>query len=58
MIGFWVGIIGAWIVQDALASIAFYGGTEKWRWNHAIRLIRVVLGLVLIGIGALLILKG
>jgi len=42
-----LAIIGTWILQDALASIAFYP-QEKWKWNHFVRLIRAVMGAVLI----------
>ncbi len=42
--------LGVFILQDALASIAFYPN-EKWRWNHTARLIRAVSGVVLIVIG-------
>ena len=43
-------IIGTWMVQDGIASIMFYP-TEKWKWNHLVRLIRAVMGLTLIVIG-------
>ncbi len=44
---------GIFIVQDALASIAFYPD-EKWRWNHTARLIRAVIGLAMVVIGGML----
>ena len=47
-----VGLIGIWLVQDSLASIMFYP-TEKWQWNHLVRLIRAVMGVALIVIGAI-----
>ena len=47
-----VGLIGVWILQDGLASICFYP-TEKWRWNHAARLVRLVMGIALIVIGVI-----
>lgn len=49
--GITLAIIGTWILQDALASICFYGTTEKWRWNHTARLIRAVFGVALMVIG-------
>ena len=42
-----LAIIGMLILQDALASIAFYP-KEKFRWNHFARLVRAVCGVVLI----------
>ena len=47
MMGITLAVIGTWILQDALASIMFYP-TEKWKWNHLVRLIRAVMGAVLI----------
>ena len=47
-----VGLMGIWILQDALASICYYP-KEKWRWNHAARLIRVLIGIALMVIGGL-----
>jgi len=47
-------VIGTWLVQDSLASIAFYP-QEKWRWNHTARLIRTAMGIALIVIGGVLI---
>jgi len=57
VIGYIVGLIGMAIFQDALASIAFYP-KESWRWNHTARLVRVVFGLILMSIGALLVIRG
>ena len=51
MIGYVLGIMGVWILQDALASIAFYP-EEKWCWNHIARLVRVGIGISLVIIGA------
>ncbi len=42
--------IGVWLLQDGLASICYYP-TEKWKWNHAARLIRMGMGAALIVIG-------
>ena len=45
--------IGCWILQDALASICFYP-KENWKWNHAARLVRAIMGVVLLVIGVLI----
>ena len=42
--------IGVFILQDALASIAFYPN-ESWRWNHTARALRGLCGIALIVIG-------
>ena len=47
MMSITLAIIGMLILQDALASIAFYP-QEKFKWNHFARLIRAVSGVVLI----------
>jgi len=54
MIGYWIGIMGVWILQDALASVAFYPN-EKWKWNHIVRMIRMGMGVALVILGAILI---
>ena len=48
--GYVVGLGGMFILQDALASIAFYPD-EKWCWNHIARLIRAGMGVALIIMG-------
>ncbi len=48
--GYWIGLMGLWILQDALASIVFYP-QEKWIWNHTARFIRVLIGIGLICMG-------
>lgn len=53
MMGYLVGLIGLWFLQDALASIVFYP-QEKWRWNHTARIIRAVMGIALMIIGGIL----
>ncbi len=53
MIGYVIGLIGIWYVQDSLASICYYPN-EKWRWNHAARVVRCVWGIALIVIGGIL----
>lgn len=54
MLGYIVGLAGIWVLQDSLASIAFYPN-EKWRWNHTARLIRAGIGIILIIAGGILI---
>ena len=54
MTGYIIGLIGLWILQDALASIVFYP-KERWMWNHLARAIRAVMGITLIIIGGILI---
>jgi len=56
IVGYVIGLFGGWFLQDALASICFYP-KEKWRWNHTARLVRAIMGLILIGIGMFLILQ-
>ena len=41
---------GAALVQDGLASIAFYP-SERWRYNHLARLVRSIMGAILILVG-------
>ena len=53
MMGYWIGIMGVWILQDALASIAFYPN-EKWKWNHIARMMRIGIGVTLVVLGAFL----
>ena len=54
MTGYIIGLIGIWILQDSVASIAFYPN-EKWRWNHIVRMVRGIMGIVLIILGGILI---
>ncbi len=49
---YFIGLIGVWIFQDAVASIMFYP-QEKWKWNHTARLIRAVMGVALMIMGYL-----
>ncbi len=53
------GLIGCWIFSDGAYSIALYlgapsfrGDKQSWSKDHAIRVIRCILGIVLIVIGA------
>ena len=55
-----LGAIGAWIVADGIISIRLYlhakgedgKRLQNWRYDHSIRLIRILCGLVVIIIGA------
>lgn len=49
-----VGLMGGVLVQDGLASIAFYP-QEKWRWNHIARLIRIIIGIALVILAGIMI---
>ncbi len=53
MIGYSIGLMGLWILQDALASICYYPN-EKWRWNHMARLMRALMGIALIVMGVVI----
>ena len=53
MIGYLIGLMGLWILQDALASICYYPN-EKWRWNHMARLMRALMGIALIVMGVVI----
>ncbi len=51
--GYAIGLMGIWLFQDALASIAFYPD-ENWKWNHTARIVRVGIGVALVVMGAIL----
>mgnify|MGYP001612036219 CR=1 FL=1 len=61
MANYVLGLIGMWIFSDGLYSIALYmnapsfreGEKQSWKKDHAIRLIRIILGIVLIIMGAM-----
>ena len=48
---------GTWMLQDAVASVLYYlkRSDEKWYFNHAVRILRGIWGLVFIGCGIFLI---
>ena len=54
LLSYALGILGTWLVADGIVSIVFYYGKndETWIKNHSIRLIRIVIGILLIIIGA------
>ena len=55
-----IGIMGVWLFCDGLVSIRLYLGmkdetgkrTQSWKYDHSIRLIRCIIGLALVWIGA------
>ena len=48
-----IGLIGMWIVSDAWYSLVLYKDKGEPFWKcHSIRVIRLVLGIALIVIGA------
>ena len=54
-----IACIGTWITADAVASIYTYTRGDKahgqsWLFDHSLRLLRGLLGLVLIRLGLLL----
>lgn len=51
---------GVWIMQDAIASILYYlkRDNEKWYFNHLVRLLRGLWGVIFIYIGIYLLLGG
>ena len=59
MTGYIIGLIGMWVMSDGLYSIALYlnapsfreGELQSWRKDHAIRLIRVIIGIFLMVAG-------
>lgn len=60
MIGYSVGLIGMWILSDAILSITLYlnaqsydGTKQTWRKDHWVRLVRLICGIALIAIGAM-----
>ncbi len=48
---------GVWGFQDGLCSILYYlrHDNEKWYYNHAVRVLRCIWGLVLIWLGIILV---
>ena len=54
LLSYALGILGTWLIADGTASIVLYYGKkdETWVKNHCIRLIRIVVGIAIIIIGA------
>ena len=50
--GYWLGIIGMWIFCDGWISLALYiPEKQSWLRDHSIRIIRCLLGIVLMWLG-------
>jgi len=62
MIGYVTGLIGCWILSDAVYSITLYLNApshdglprQTWKHDHWVRLLRGILGATLIYFGAIL----
>lgn len=52
-----IACVGTWIVADGVASLwAYLPKADETFWrNHALRLLRCLLGFILIGLGVILI---
>jgi hypothetical protein len=55
---YWIGIIGTWVLADAVSSLWAYtdgerAKTQTWKHDHSLRIVRALCGLVLIIIGAI-----
>ncbi len=54
MTGYYIGLIGMWILSDGWYSLVLYKDKgESFWWCHSIRVIRIALGVVLIVMGAI-----
>jgi len=51
----WIIAIGLGIAQDGVCSILFYidRPDERWNFNHAVRIVRIVFGIALMVIGSI-----
>jgi hypothetical protein len=55
------GLIGVWLICDGLISIRLYLNTlnetghklQSWKYDHSIRILRCIMGLALVVIGAM-----
>jgi len=62
MTGYSIGLIGCWIFSDAILSITLYlnspsydgGKKQTWRKDHWVRVVRGILGVVLMWLGYVL----
>jgi len=63
MMGYTLGLVGMWLFCDGIISIRLYLRTtdengkriQSWKYDHSIRLIRILCALILIVIGGILI---
>lgn len=62
MMGYVIGLIGMWLFCDGIVSIRIYLNTvdetgkriQDWKYDHSIRLVRMLMGVALMIIGGLL----
>ena len=62
MIGHIMGLMGMWLFCDGIISIRIYLNTvdetgkrtQNWKYDHSIRLIRMLIGIALMVIGGYL----
>jgi hypothetical protein len=57
-VSYWIGVIGTWVLADGVSSLYTYSNGEKakgqsWAKDHSLRLLRCLLGITLIILGAL-----
>jgi len=59
-VNYWIGLIGMWIVSDAIYSYVLYAHSQSWRGDKQtfkkdnwVRLVRLVCGIALIIMGAI-----
>ena len=57
MYKYWLGVIGTWIVCDGISSLYTYTSPERkngqsWLRDHSLRCLRILLGAIIIVIGA------
>ncbi len=53
---YFIGLIGMWLFCDGWMSISIYRDRsgQSWLWDHSIRVIRSLMGVVLMVLGALI----
>lgn len=59
MIGYLVGLIGMWLFCDGIISIRLYltakdetgKRVQSWKYDHSIRLVRIICGILLMWFG-------
>jgi uncharacterized membrane protein HdeD (DUF308 family) len=53
-----LAVLGTWLFCDGIFSIAistrYYPQGQSWLYDHSIRILRVVVGLVIIGCGVII----
>ena len=57
MLAYFVGLLGMWLIAEAIFSLAIYTRYKKhkqsWIYDHSIRVIRLGIGIFLIIYGAI-----